>query len=85
MDTTPRTCPICRESHEPRPTRDHYIEAARRMYAIRSDDDLEIDDAPALSETDTGSWVAAWVYVRDEDVTDEDRAIVEEDAKAAQV
>lgn len=50
------------------------IEQARDEYALPSDDDLEIDDEPALSIADNGVWVSAWVWVRtanDEDADDE--------------
>lgn len=33
------------------------------MYAIGSDDDIEIDDEPLLSAADDGTWVSAWVWV----------------------
>lgn len=42
------------------------VEAARAIYAS---DDVEIDDAPKLSRSDEdkGTWVAAWVWVADEE------------------
>ncbi len=40
------------------------IAAARELYA---DDDLEIDDNPAISHADGGVWVAAWVWVANEE------------------
>jgi hypothetical protein len=41
------------------PNAAQYIEAAR----AETDDDLEIDDAPPLSVSDEGCFVAAWVWV----------------------
>lgn len=46
-----------------------HIAQARESYAS---DDVEIDDAPEVSEADNGVWVAAWVWVRDDEVTDYD-------------
>jgi hypothetical protein len=37
---------------------------ARGFYC---NDDVEIDDEPAMSEADNGTWVAAWVWVNHED------------------
>lgn len=39
------------------------VALARTLYADGSDDDIEIDDNPATSESDHGTWVAAWVHV----------------------
>jgi hypothetical protein len=39
------------------------IETARELYAMGSDDDVEIDDHPMLSVADEGVWVSAWVWV----------------------
>lgn len=39
------------------------IKTARDLYAC---DDIQIDDGAALSETDSGTWVAAWVWVSKE-------------------
>lgn len=36
------------------------IKTARDLYSC---DDIAIDDGAALSETDEGTWVAAWVWV----------------------
>lgn len=36
------------------------IETARDLYAC---DDIAIDDGAAISETESGTWVAAWVWV----------------------
>lgn len=44
---------------------DAYIAAARQIWAT---DELEIDDEPVVSVSDDGgAWVAAWVWVSDED------------------
>lgn len=49
------------------------IERARALYAS---DDLEIDGTPALSrvdpelQADPGVWVAAWVWVADDEAQD---------------
>lgn len=40
-----------------------YIDAAR----LETDDDLEIDDTPELSQADEGCWVAAWIWVSNSD------------------
>lgn len=40
------------------------IQRARELYA---DDETEIDDDPAVSHADDGTWVAAWVWVSDEE------------------
>ena len=44
---------------------DAYREAARRMYQYRSDGDIDLDygDAPKVSESARGAYVAAWVFV----------------------
>jgi hypothetical protein len=39
------------------------VTAARREYAS---DELRIDDKPAVSPCDDGAWVAAWVWVWDD-------------------
>src|SRR4051812_10394330 len=50
-------------------TDDDYREQARQAYAVGSDDDIEIDSDAKVSPNDEGgAWVAAWVYVRNEDV-----------------
>jgi len=41
-----------------------HIEEARKRWAT---DELEIDDAPEVSEASGGCWVAGWVWVSDED------------------
>lgn len=44
------------------------IERARNLYAEGSDNDIEIDDGALQSRGgDPGTWVAAWVWVPDED------------------
>lgn len=40
------------------------ISAAREAYG---DDECEIDDDAQVSEGEGGTWVAAWVWVEDED------------------
>lgn len=45
-----------------------YIEAARRLYARNSNDDIEVDDTAIVSEGDGGSFVSGWLYVRDEEL-----------------
>lgn len=45
--------------------------AARRIYGS---DEIEIDDNAKTSRgCDPGTWVAAWVWVYDRDVTKDDR------------
>ena len=44
------------------------IQAARSNYAEPSDNDIEIDEVPLLTDAGDGVWVSAWVWVR----TDED-------------
>lgn len=43
-----------------------YIIQARKQYT-QSTSDLEIDDEPQVSITDDGAWVAAWVWVQNEE------------------
>lgn len=61
------------------PTRQQMIARARELY---QDDDCEIDDNALLSRPekndDEGAWVAAWVFVRDEEA----KGTVEEWARA---
>ena len=54
------------------------IETARGMYALRSNDDLEIDDEPSVSIADEGTWVMAWVWVPDADEGDADEGDADE-------
>jgi hypothetical protein len=49
-----------------------YIQKARDMYADPSDDDIEIDDEPKVSESDVGCWVQAWVHVRKDEILEEE-------------
>jgi len=60
-------CPAC--EHGEKRDREKFIEAARNEYQT---DDVEIDDDAKLSEVDeggnAGAWVAAWVWVSDEEV-----------------
>lgn len=44
-------------------TDEEIITAARNRYAGTSSDNIEIDEAPELSHSDEGTWVAAWVWV----------------------
>lgn len=55
---------------KPKDTRQRYIEAARNLYCLRSDDNIEVDDNAELSLSEDGdfAWVRAWVYVRKEDL-----------------
>lgn len=47
-----------------------YIQVARDVY---TNDDIEIDDInPATSKGDGGCWVAAWVWVADEEARPSD-------------
>jgi hypothetical protein len=41
----------------------YYLEQARKMYAHKSDDMLEIDDPTEYSVGEDGVWVKAWVLV----------------------
>ena len=45
------------------------IKQARERYAMGSN--VEIDDEPATSEADSGVWVAAWVWVPNDEDDDE--------------
>ena len=50
------------------------ISAARELYALGSDDNIEIDDNALVSTADDGVWVQAWVWVpnpADDDDDDE--------------
>jgi hypothetical protein len=48
------------------------IRTAQRMYAERSDNDLEIlDNALVTRSGRSGFWVAASVYVRNEDISNQ--------------
>jgi Asp-tRNA(Asn)/Glu-tRNA(Gln) amidotransferase A subunit family amidase len=42
-----------------------HIDIARDSY---TNDDLEIDPTPAVSRSDLGVWIAAWVHVSDEEL-----------------
>jgi hypothetical protein len=48
-----------------------HITAAREMYAVPSNDDIEIDDNPKTSRGENGTWVSAWVWVHDDEVNAE--------------
>lgn len=51
-----------------------YVTQARRQYT-KSTDDIEIDDHPNVGIAEGGAWVAAWVWV-----TQEEAGFGEEDA-----
>lgn len=61
------------------PTEDKAIELARRIYALPSDNDIEIDDEPKTSRGEDGVWVAAWVFVSKEALGESDEDEDEED------
>lgn len=62
-----------------RPSKEEYVEAARELYCVGSDDDIEIDGDVKISQnSEGGCWVQAWVYVRDYEV-DEKYAEKEEE------
>jgi hypothetical protein len=42
------------------------IQRARDRYALDSSDDIRIDDDAQTSEADNGTWVQAWVFLKDE-------------------
>ena len=42
---------------------------AKKLYVDHSDNNIEIDDEARISRNNEGgAWVAAWVYVRDDEV-----------------
>ncbi len=41
-------------------TNSEILQTARDLYAC---DDIQIDDGATLSETESGTWVAAWIWV----------------------
>lgn len=43
-----------------------HVASARSLYAIPSDDDVEIDDVPMVAPDDDGVWVAGWLWVGNE-------------------
>ena len=49
-----------------------YIDRARAIYADTSDDNIEIDDLPAILPVSDGVWVAAWVWVSNSEVEPDD-------------
>lgn len=61
-------CSRCGEKHPFTEREKEIIQYARSHYATGSDNDLEIDDEPKLSAADDGTWVAAWVWVPDEEI-----------------
>jgi hypothetical protein len=64
--------------HVGREVRRFEREAAFDQYAT---DDIEIDDEPAISRADDGTWVAAWVWIADPEEEEEDDE--EEDEEVA--
>ena len=55
------------------PTEEHpAVDKARELYTLSSDDNIEIDDNPAISEGEDGTWVQAWVFVANPDPNCED-------------
>lgn len=48
------------------PIKAAYVARARRQYTA-STDDIEIDDHPNVGVAEGGAWVAAWVWVTQED------------------
>lgn len=54
------------------------LEAIRRARNLYASDDIEIDEHPLTSrvdpelQADPGYWVAAWVWVRDDEDGEED-------------
>jgi hypothetical protein len=55
---------------------DDEIEAARDEYAVGSDNNVEIDDDAGTSRADDGTWVQAWVWLRN---TEEEALEIGED------
>lgn len=45
------------------------IAFAREHYALPSDDDIEIDDAPLTSASHEGVWINAWLWVDHDQVS----------------
>jgi hypothetical protein len=45
-----------------------YITVARQRYT-KSNYDIEIDDVPIVGMTEDGGWVAAWLWVSQEDAS----------------
>jgi hypothetical protein len=62
MDPIQPTAPISDED----PIKAAYIAQARRQYT-KSTDDIEIDDDPNVGIAEGGAWVAAWVWVTQEE------------------
>ena len=58
--------PITREELD----NEYWIDRARDLYAMSSDDDIEIDDNAKVSHGDDGVWVQAWVFVRTAEVNE---------------
>ena len=49
-------------------TEDQIRDAARRVYASPSDDDIEIDENAIVNKGTEASWVQAWVWVHHSDI-----------------
>lgn len=56
-----------RETRPPTPSyaTPEQVAAARRRYCRSSEEDIEIDEMPAISQGEEGHWVAAWVWMAD--------------------
>ena len=52
-----------KELHNDRLRHQASIAFARDHYAVPSDDDIEIDEAPLTSASHEGVWISAWVWV----------------------
>jgi hypothetical protein len=59
---------------------EEYISRARIQYA-ETTEDIQIDDDPAVTVTEDGAWVAAWVWVGkdEEEIEDVDEDFDEDD------
>lgn len=44
------------------------IQCAQETYCDDSDDDIELDVNPEVSEADIGAWVRAWVFVHNDNI-----------------
>jgi hypothetical protein len=44
-----------------------YIAQARQQYDKQSNNDIEVDEEPAVSVAEEGAWIAAWVWVSREE------------------
>ena len=57
-----------RKINQPKIPTNEVLRAVATARAEYANDDIEIDDYPAVTRSDTGYWVAAWVHVREEDL-----------------